>query len=128
MMDMYQEELLDHYKNPRNYGKLGSYDIKFHDTNPLCGDEITVMIKLSNNKIKDLKFDSKGCAISVATASMLSEKLKGKSLKEVLKLDNKFILDMLGVPVSPIRLKCALLSLKAIKKGICIHLGKRNTK
>lgn len=123
MIDMYQEELLDHYKNPRNFGTLSNFDIKFHDTNPLCGDELTVTVKVKNNKIQDVNFESKGCAISVAASSKLSEQLKNKSLQEVLKLDNKFVLDLIGVPISPIRLKCALLSLKALKKGICVHLG-----
>ena len=124
MIDMYQEELLDHYKNPRNFGTLSNFDIKFHDTNPLCGDELTVTVKVKNNIIQEVKFDSRGCAITVAASSKLSEQLKGMSLEKVLKLDNKFVLDLIGVPISPVRLKCALLSLKALKKGICVHLGK----
>lgn len=123
MIDMYQEELLDHYKNPRNFGTLGNFDIRFHDTNPLCGDEVTITVKIANDKIQDVKFDSSGCAISVAATSKLSEQLKNKSLYEVINLDNQFVLDLVGVPISPIRLKCALLSLKALKKGICVHLG-----
>jgi len=123
MNDMYQEELLDHYKNPRNQGALKNFDIKFHDTNPLCGDELTITVKIKDNRIQDVKFDSRGCAISVASSSKLSEQLKNKTLQEVIKLDNKFVLDLIAVPISPMRLKCALLSLKALKKGICGYLG-----
>ncbi len=126
MIDMYQEELLEHYKSPRNFGLLEEPTIKFHDTNPLCGDEITVTVNLDRDKIEDLKFESRGCAISVASASKLSEQLKGKTVDEVLKLDNQFVLDLVGVPISAMRLKCALLSLKAIQKGIYRHMEEEN--
>jgi len=118
MIDMYQEELLEHYKSPRNSGKIENPSVEFHDTNPLCGDEVTVTAKIKNNIVKDLKFESRGCAISVASASKLSEQIKGKTVNEVLKLDNQFVLDLVGVPISAMRLKCALLSLKAIQKAI----------
>ncbi len=118
MIDLYQEELLEHYKSPKNSGILENPTVKFHDTNPLCGDEVTVTAKIKNNIVKNLKFESRGCAISVASASKLSEQIKGKSVEEVLKLDNKFVLDLIVVPISAMRLKCALLSLKAIQKAI----------
>ncbi|MBS3156162.1 SUF system NifU family Fe-S cluster assembly protein [Candidatus Woesearchaeota archaeon] len=118
MIDMYQEELLEHYKSPRNSGKIENPSVEFHDTNPLCGDEVTVTAKIKNNIVKNLKFESRGCAISVASASKLSEQIKGKTVNEVLKLDNQFVLDLVGVPISAMRLKCALLSLKAIQKAI----------
>ncbi|MBI4159369.1 iron-sulfur cluster assembly scaffold protein [Candidatus Woesearchaeota archaeon] len=124
MIDMYQEELLDHYKNPRNFGALSNPDIEFNDTNPLCGDEVKVTVRISSDKIQDIKFDSRGCAISVAAASKLSEVLKNKSLSEVKKMDNKEVLELLGVSISPIRLKCALLSLRALQKGIYKMNGK----
>ena len=118
MIDMYQEELLEHYKSPRNSGKIENPSVEFHDTNPLCGDEVTVTAKIKNNIVKNLKFESRGCAISVASAFKLSEQIKGKTVNEVLKLDNQFVLDLVGVPISAMRLKCALLSLKAIQKAI----------
>ena len=118
MIDMYQEELLEHYKSPRNSRKIENPSVEFHDTNPLCGDEVTVTAKIKNNIVKNLKFESRGCAISVASASKLSEQIKGKTVNEVLKLDNQFVLDLVGVPISAMRLKCALLSLKAIQKAI----------
>ena len=118
MIDLYQEELLEHYKSPKNSGILENPTVKFHDTNPLCGDEVTVTAKIKNKFVKNLKFESRGCAISVASASKLSEQIKGKSVEEVLKLDNKFVLDLIVVPISAMRLKCALLSLKAIQKAI----------
>ncbi|MBI2107336.1 iron-sulfur cluster assembly scaffold protein [Candidatus Woesearchaeota archaeon] len=123
MIDLYQEELLDHYKNPRNFGTLSNPDIEFSDTNPLCGDEVKVTAKIINGKIQEIKFDSRGCAISVAAASKLSELLKNKSLSEIKKMDNKEVLELLGVPISPMRLKCALLSLRALQKGIYQNLG-----
>ncbi|MBS3153524.1 SUF system NifU family Fe-S cluster assembly protein [Candidatus Woesearchaeota archaeon] len=118
MIDIYQEELFDHYKSPRNSGSLSNPTIKINDTNPLCGDEISVTVKLKEDTIKDIKFDSRGCAVSVASASKISEELKGKKIKDVLKLDEKFVLDLLGIPISPMRLKCALLSLRTLQKGI----------
>ena len=118
MIDIYQEELFDHYKSPRNSGSLSNPTIKINDTNPLCGDEISVTVKLKEDTIKDIKFDSRGCAVSVASASKISEELKGKKIKDVLKMDEKFVLDLLGIPISPMRLKCALLSLRTLQKGI----------
>ena len=123
MIDMYQEELLDHYKNPRNAGSLSNPDIEFSDTNPLCGDEIKVTAKIKNETIEDIKFDARGCAISVAAASKLSEVLKNKPISEIKRMDNKEVLDLLGVPISPMRLKCALLSLRALQKGIYQNSG-----
>ncbi len=112
------EEILDHYKNPRNFGKIENPDIRFHDSNPLCGDEIEIMIKLNSNKVKDVKFIAKGCAISIASASMLSEKIKNQDTGFIKNLKNQDIFDMLSINLSPIRVKCALLSLVALKKGI----------
>jgi len=83
MIDMYQEELLEHYKSPRNSGKIENPSVEFHDTNPLCGDEVTVTAKIKNNIVKNLKFESRGCAISVASASKLSEQIKGKTVNNL---------------------------------------------
>lgn len=115
---MYMEDLLDHYKNPRNCGVIEDADIKYRDSNPTCGDVVNVSVKLNKDKIKDINFLSKGCAISVAASSKLSLELKDKSLKEVEDIENKFVLDLLGVEISPMRVKCALLGLKALQKGV----------
>ena len=118
MDDMYREEILSHYKRPRNWGPLEDPDLEFEDTNPLCGDELKVMLKLDERKIvTDVRFDGHGCAISQASASMASEELVGKSVDELVALDKSFVLDLLGIPISATRMKCAMLSLKVIKSA-----------
>jgi len=118
MDDMYREEILSHYKRPRNWGPLEDPDLEFEDTNPLCGDELKVMLKLDEQKVvTDVRFDGHGCAISQASASMASEELVGKSVDELVSLDKSFVLDLLGIPISATRMKCAMLSLKVIKSA-----------
>jgi len=118
MDDMYREEILSHYKRPRNWGPLEDPDLEFEDTNPLCGDELKVMLKLDEQKVvTDVRFDGHGCAISQASASMASEELVGKSVDELVALDKSFVLDLLGIPISATRMKCAMLSLKVIKSA-----------
>lgn len=118
------EEILEHYKHPRNRGTMADADITFSDSNPLCGDEVDVYLKLDNKKtIAEVKTEAKGCAISQAAASMLTDTLRGKSLEEVRQLKNQFVFDLLQIHLSPIRVKCALLALIAIKKGIYQYLG-----
>ena len=118
---MYQENILDHYKNPRNFGKIENASVHHHEYNPLCGDEIDIYLIIDQNKkIIDIKFSGKGCAISQASASMLSEEIKGKKIDELKKLTKEDILNMLGIPISPVRLKCALLSLDTLKNSILI--------
>ena len=114
-LDMYAEEILDHYRNPKNFGKMENPDKKSRELNPLCGDEYEFHLKIENGIIKDVKFSGDGCAISMASASMLSEFIKGKKLDEVRNITEKDILDMLKVEISPARLKCAMLSLSIIK-------------
>ena len=109
---------MDHYKNPRNFGKIEDADLTNYENNPLCGDEIEVFIKLNSNKIENIKFDTKGCAISIATASILSEYLKGKDLNEVNKLKKEDILKMINVDLSISRIKCAMLSLVVVKNSL----------
>lgn len=116
--EIYKENILDHYKNPRNKKELKKSTIKHKETNILCGDELTIYIQIEKNKIKDITFTGKGCAISQASASMLTEKLKGMSIKEVKQLKDKDILKMLGISLSFVRTKCALLSLKTIQRGL----------
>lgn len=113
------ELLLDHYKDPRNFGHLESPDVVREEGNPSCGDQIRIEIELGDpDTIRDVRFSGKGCAISQAAASMLTEHIKGKSLEEVKKLGKREMLDLLGVEVNPMRLKCALLSLKVVKGGL----------
>ncbi len=118
MDDLYREAILDHYRYPRRKGKLEDADIHYHDTNPFCGDEITIELKVEDGKVVDAAFDGHGCAISQATASMIMEEIVGKDIEEIKTWDKEFILDMLGIEIGPVRLKCALLPLKALKAGV----------
>ncbi len=117
MNELGLELLLDHYKDPRNFGRLEDPDIVREEGNPSCGDQIRIEIKLKGSMIEDIRFSGKGCAISQAAASMLTEELKGKSLEDVKRFDKDQMLELLGVEVNPMRLKCALLALKTVKLG-----------
>jgi len=124
--DIYREIILDYYRNPRNFGKLESPDIAMRDSNPLCGDELEMHINIKDNKVSDVKFTGKGCAISQASASMLTELIMGKDFDYVKKLAKEDILDNLGLPdLGPARIKCALLSLKVLKYGIYSYLTEK---
>lgn len=118
---MYQENILDHYKNPRNFGRMENASVHHHEYNPLCGDEVEMSLKINNGKVVDIKINGKGCAISQASASMLTERIKGKGINELKKMAKEDILGMLGIPISPVRLKCALLSLDTLKNSILIY-------
>lgn len=116
MDELYREYILEHYKRPHNWGELAEPDLEFEDTNPLCGDELRVQIKVDDeNRVQDLRFSGHGCAISQASASMVSDEIKGMPVDDLLKLDRDFVLDLLGIDISATRMKCALLSLKVIK-------------
>lgn len=125
--DIYREIILDYYRNPRNFGKLGKYDIDSHDVNPLCGDEIEMQVKVGDGqKIEEIKFTGKGCAISQASASMLTELAKGKELEWVKEVSKEDVFKMLGNPdLGPSRVKCALLGMKVLKTGVYGYLGAR---
>jgi nitrogen fixation protein NifU and related proteins len=117
--DIYREIILDHYRNPRNKGKLLQADVSTHDSNPLCGDEIDIHLKVEQGKIKDIKFEGRGCAISQASASMLTEMVLDKPLTAVKDLAKDDILENIGLMnLGPARIKCALLSLKVLKMGM----------
>lgn len=118
MHDIYRENILDHYKYPRNFGTLAHPDITHQENNPLCGDEIRLDLQLEGDKIVAIKFSGKGCAISQASASMLTEMLEGCTLKEAKRIRKEDILDLLGIPLGPVRIKCALLALKVLKAGV----------
>ena len=116
MDDFYKEYILDHYRNPRNFGHLERVDASAEDLNPLCGDTIKIELALDDQgRVEDVKFSGKGCAISQASASILTEEIKGKTLDEIKAIDRDHILENLGIPISPARIKCALLGLKALK-------------
>ena len=116
MDDMYRDYILDHYKNPHNYGELPGATHHYHDTNPLCGDEITVFLLVGDDgRLNDVHFIGRGCAISQASASILTDEVKGKTLDELREYGRDKVLADLGITISPARVKCALLSLKALK-------------
>jgi nitrogen fixation NifU-like protein len=126
MDDLYRELIIDRYKNPRFRGTLDPNDITFEDDNPLCGDHIRIDLRVDGeDRVSEVAFDGHGCAISQATADLLAESVVGKTLDEVKQISKQDILDMLGIELGPVRLKCALLSLKVLKAGV-YGLGEAN--
>lgn len=125
MSNIYSEMILEYYKHPKNRRIIENPDIQNHSHNPLCGDKCDIFIKLSDNKstIEEITFDGEGCAISIASASLTTLLMKGKTLKEALELDKDELLEMIGIKLSPNRLKCALLGMDTVKNGIRKHLG-----
>ncbi len=119
MDDLYREIIIEHYKNPSFRGRLDPSDIRFADNNPLCGDHIEVNLLVDETGIvSDARFDGHGCAISQASADLLMESIIGKSVESIKKMTKQDILDLLGIDLGPVRLKCALLSLKVLKAGV----------
>ncbi len=119
MEDLYREIIIDRYKNPAYKGRLDPHDIAFEDDNPLCGDHIGITLRVDGaGKVTEARFDGKGCAISLASADLLMESIVGKTLDEVKALTKQDVLDLLGIELGPVRLKCALLSLKVLKAGV----------
>jgi nitrogen fixation NifU-like protein len=119
-MDLYLENILDHGQNPRNFGEpLDPADISFHDDNPFCGDSLFLTAQLDEeNRVKAIRWQGQGCTISQASASILGEAVLGKTLDELKQISREDLLDMLGIQLSPTRLKCAMLSLKVLKAGV----------
>ncbi len=118
---MYRDIILDHYKHPRNFGTLSNFDAKASEYNATCGDRIEIQLKMKNEKLKiveDIRFLGEGCAISMASASMLTERVKGMKLDAVMKLETKDILGMLGTTLTPSRVKCATLPLEVLQKAV----------
>ncbi len=124
MSSIYSEIILDYYRHPRNKGQLENPQIHAKDSNPLCGDVVEIQMVLDGgDTVKDVRFNGQGCAISQASASMLTELVKGKSLEEIRKISKEDILSLIGGQLSAVRLKCALLSLKVMKTGLYSYLG-----
>jgi len=125
--DIYREIILDHYRNPRNKGKLPEADISTHDSNPLCGDEIDIHMKIQGDRIMDVKFEGRGCAISQASASMLTEMVINKPLTSVKDIAKTDILENIGLTnLGPARVKCALLALKVMKLGMVNYFASKD--
>ena len=119
MDDLYREVIIEHYKNPSYRGRLDPHDFSFADDNPLCGDHIRVDLRVDEGgKVTEARFDGHGCAISQASADLLMESIVGKSVEDVKAMGKQHVLDMLGIDLGPVRLKCALLPLKVLKAGV----------
>ena len=119
MDDLYRDEILEHYRRPHNFGTLPHPDASYEGSNPLCGDRITLMLEIGDDgNVSDVAFTGRGCAISQASASMLTDEMRGKSLTDLAKLGNQDVLDALGIEISPARLKCALLSVDTLRHAI----------
>jgi nitrogen fixation protein NifU and related proteins len=119
MDDLYRDEILEHYRQPHNFGTLDDPDASYEGNNPLCGDRITMMLSLDDaGNVSDVAFSGRGCAISQASASLLTDEIRGRSAAEVAAMRNQDILDLLGIEISPARLKCALLSLDTLQHAL----------
>jgi nitrogen fixation NifU-like protein len=119
---LYREVILDHYKNPRSHGLLDAPDVQAEGQNPLCGDEVTVSLRFDGDTISEVGFEGRGCAISQAATSMLTELVQGKTADEVARMPKEELLDEIGIPLTPVRLKCAILGLGVLK--VALHKGK----
>ncbi len=118
MEDLYRGYILERYKHPRNAGELDPFDIKYADNNPLCGDEISMTLRVDDGRVTDVRFRGRGCAISQASVDILTDNIKGKTLEELRKITPDGVIEDLGVDVSPARRKCALLGLKVMQGGL----------
>ena len=122
MDNLYREVILDHYKNPRGHGVIEGADVEAEGMNPLCGDEVSIFVSFDGDKIEDVKFRGRGCAISQAATSMLMVMVKGRTAQEVAALDRDELLEEVGIPLTPIRLKCAILGLTTLR--LALHKGR----
>jgi nitrogen fixation NifU-like protein len=120
--ELYREVILDHYKNPRGHGVIEPADAEAEGMNPLCGDEVAISVSFDGDRIDDVRFQGRGCAISQAATSMLMEMVRGRTATEVAEMSREELLEEVGIPLTPIRLKCALLGLGVLK--VALHRGK----
>jgi len=125
MDDMYREVILDHYKHPHNAGTLEHPDVSYEDNNPLCGDRIRIDLQIADGIVTDVRFQGRGCAISQASASLLTDEIIGKPVQEIAAFGKDDMLDLIGIPLdqNPVRIKCALLALKTLKTGVYGYFG-----
>lgn len=123
MDDLYREHILDHYKNPRNHGSIAEADVSVEGTNPLCGDELHLDLKVVDGRIAEIKFHGRGCSISQAATSMMTELVEGRTIEEAAALTRADIEEEMGIPLSPVRLKCALLGLSTLRVALNRHGG-----
>ena len=123
-IDMYAEEIIAHYEKPHNKGEMKNPSVSMHEHNPLCGDDLTIYLKIDNGRIEDVRFSGSGCAISMASASMLTDFIKGKKLDDIDKMGLPTIIELLGIDPGPARLKCATLSLRTVKEASFLYQRK----
>ena len=126
MDSLYKEIVLDHYKNPHNFGELDPADYTAEDSNPLCGDQIRMDLRVDDGIVTDVKFNGRGCAVSIASASILTDMVLGRPLEEVRQISKEELLDEIGIPVSPARMKCATLGLTVLNMSLALkeaHAG-----
>ena len=116
--EIYRENILEHYKHPRHHGTLDNPDISYEDANPLCGDHLRMDLKVKDGRVAEVRFSGHGCSISQASASMLCERIEGQPIEDIKRLTRDDVLEMLGIELGPVRLKCALLALKTLKAGV----------
>jgi nitrogen fixation NifU-like protein len=124
MDSLYRDEILEHYRRPHNFGTLEQPDVSYEGSNPLCGDRITLMLDLDDSgHVSDVAFTGRGCAISQASASLLTDTLRGRATEDLLHLGKDDVLELLGIEISPARLKCALLSLDTLQRALSERTG-----
>ncbi|MCL4381928.1 iron-sulfur cluster assembly scaffold protein [Candidatus Marsarchaeota archaeon] len=128
MNDLYAEDLIENYEHPHNKGRLNDANATFHEYNPVCGDDITIYLKIEKGIIKEVKFDGDGCVISIASASLLTEAIKNRKINNVKKMDFEDLKKIIGIDPGPVRIKCATLSLKAVKEAIFLYSHKTSEK
>ena len=124
MDDLYRDYILEHYLHPHNFGIIEAPDARYEGANPLCGDRITMMLGIKDGVVSEVAFTGRGCAISQASASLLTDEIKGKTVEEVEKLTPDDVLDLIGIEISPARLKCALLSLDTVAHALADEAAK----
>jgi nitrogen fixation NifU-like protein len=122
MSNLYREHILDHYRHPRNQGTLADADVSYELDNPVCGDVVRIDVRLKDGRVSEARFSGHGCVVSMASASMLTEEILGKTVEELEALQDADVFEMLGITLGPVRAKCALLSLRVLQEGLA-HLG-----
>ena len=126
MDDLYRDYILEHYRHPHNFGVLDNPTASYEGANPLCGDRITMMLGIADGVVREVAFTGRGCAISQASASLLTDEIKGKTVEEVEKMTPDALLDLIGIEISPARLKCALLSLDTVAHALADEAAKHD--